>query len=348
MESLLANSNHSKESLNKPCDHDLFVFLMKKMTNFRDSAPFFGLTPPEIDNIRHDNVATENFYMLFTWKDKNGSKATYLAIVNIFLEMKNRDLAEHVLQYVKPPDGPNCNVDDSFDHCDVESTTSTQSCETRITYKNWDDMTEDDKKRTQIALYRKNGRIRQKYDALRTNILESLKKNEVNFNDLKRFVYSSHTLPGEIANNLPAMLVDVTNIAVIFTTLFTRNLSWLNIKLLTAVVNEFGNFNDKRKLTTYKMVDLIPYLHRSIFEIPSVSSCHTEPGHIPLFLFLPGNPIGGQNLEFIRTYVSQLLHITDTCVSLSFFDQQTDRLRIEMGIVKKTGICMYLLSEVFI
>ena len=289
LESLLFSYNHSEESLNKPCDNELFVFLTKKMTNFSDSAPFFGLMPPEIDSIRHEHatIVAENFKMLWTWRFKNGSEATYLAIVKIFLQMENRDLAEHVLQYVKPPDGPNCSVDDSFDNCDVEPTTSTQSCETRITYKNWDDMTEDDKKRTQIALYRKNGRIRQKYDALRTNILESLKKKEVNFNDLKRFVYSSHTLPGEIANNLPAMLVDVANIAVIFTTLFTRNLSWLNIKLLTAVVNEFGSFNDKRKLTTYKMVDLIPYLRQSIFEIPSMSSCHAEPGHSPLFLFLP-------------------------------------------------------------
>ena len=344
---LLVNSNYSKESLNKPCDDELFVSLMKEMTNFRNSAPFFGLTPPEIENIccDHSNVATENFYMLWTWKNKNGSKATYFAIVEIFLMMENRNLAEHVLQHVKPPDGPNSNVDDPFDHFDVESTTSTQSWETRIPYENWDDKTEDDKKRTLIALYRENEKIVEKYDALRSNILESLQKKRVDFNDFKRFVCSSRTLPGEITTNLPAILVDA-NIGVIFTTLFACDLSWLNIKLLTAVVNKFGNVDDKRKLTAYKMVDLIPYLRRSIFEMPSVSSCRAEPGRIPLFLFLPGNPIGGQIVEFFRTYVSQLLHITDTCVLFTFFDQQTDRLRMEAGIVKKTGTCVCTLSTV--
>lgn len=56
--------------------------------------------------------------------------------------------------------------------------------------------------------------------------------------------------------------------------LFTRNLSWLNIKLLKAVVNKFGNVDDKKKLKEYK--DLIPYLHQSIFEIMSMPSCHAE------------------------------------------------------------------------
>ena len=87
----------------KECDYDLFLTLIKEIKSFSDTAPYFKLTAPEINEIQLDNNTerTRKLGMLMKWRDKNGSDATYLSIVSIFLCMENRRLAEIVLQHVK-------------------------------------------------------------------------------------------------------------------------------------------------------------------------------------------------------------------------------------------------------
>lgn len=186
LDRLLPKYNLSQQRLSKPCDNNLFVVLTKGIISFDHVVPYFGLTPPDIDEIRSENPTEvlKSYRMLWAWKRKNGSDATYLAIVNIFLEMEDRFLAESVLQHVSDCDVCSCNMD-SLDYCELESITSSQSCESTSTYKNWDEMTEDDKKHTLISLYEKHERVRVKYDILTADILESFEKNKVNFNNLK-------------------------------------------------------------------------------------------------------------------------------------------------------------------
>ena len=103
LQSLVTNYNLSQTDLEKQCDDELFLTLMQQIQNFKDTAPFFGLTMPEIDEIQEDESKTQSRKrgMLEKWRNKNGSDATYLSIVHIFLNMKNRQLAEIVLQHVK-------------------------------------------------------------------------------------------------------------------------------------------------------------------------------------------------------------------------------------------------------
>ena len=98
---LVTNYNLSQADLKKKeCDDDLFLTLIKEIKSFSDTAPYFKLTPPEINEIQLDNNTerTRKLGMLTKWRDKNGSDATYLSIVSIFLYMENRRLAEIVLK----------------------------------------------------------------------------------------------------------------------------------------------------------------------------------------------------------------------------------------------------------
>ena len=103
MQGLDTKYNLSQAELKKQCDDDLFLTLMQQIPNFDNAAPFFHLTVPEIDEIQNDQgkTQTKKRGMLEKWRNKNGSDATYFSIVHIFLNMKNRQLAEIVLQHVK-------------------------------------------------------------------------------------------------------------------------------------------------------------------------------------------------------------------------------------------------------
>ena len=93
----------SLTDLQTKCDDDLFVNLSEQISGFEDTAPYFDLTQPEINEIFVDcrTERSRKLCMLWNWKMKNGSKATYLAIVNIFLFINNQYLAEFVLRYCK-------------------------------------------------------------------------------------------------------------------------------------------------------------------------------------------------------------------------------------------------------
>ena len=96
---LMTRFQLSPASLQKPCSDNLFLTLTSHIPNFEDAAPYFGLTYLEIDMLlrEYSKERPRRLHMLWRWKAKNGSDATYLAIVKIFLRMNNRMLAEDVL-----------------------------------------------------------------------------------------------------------------------------------------------------------------------------------------------------------------------------------------------------------
>ena len=103
LQSLVTKYNLSQADLDKQCDDDLFLTLMQQIPNFDNAAPFFHLTMAEINDIHSDQSRAQSRKrgMLEKWRNKYGSDATYLSIVHIFLHMKNRQLAEIVMQHVK-------------------------------------------------------------------------------------------------------------------------------------------------------------------------------------------------------------------------------------------------------
>ena len=60
-----------------------------------------GLTKADAEQIKQDNndERTRRAETLFKWREENGSDATYLALMKVFIQDKKRELAEFVLDY---------------------------------------------------------------------------------------------------------------------------------------------------------------------------------------------------------------------------------------------------------
>ena len=88
--------------------------------------------------------------------------------------------------------------------------------------------------------------------------------------------------------------------------------SWFNIPLFKDVVQKFGSDDDQKKFKVYEECEFVPYLHRSIFEIPSKSFGPGDiTGLVALHLFLPDDVIPtGQGVK-IRRHLFKLLGIID-------------------------------------
>ena len=98
---LLQKYNLSQSNIEKQCDDNIFLTLLPHIS-FNHSAFVFRLTQPEIEEIQKDfsTQKLRSLNMLWKWRRRTGSDATYLAITKLFLHMNDRYLAEIVLRYV--------------------------------------------------------------------------------------------------------------------------------------------------------------------------------------------------------------------------------------------------------
>ena len=207
--------------------------------------------------------------MLWQWKRKYGSDAAYITLHRVFLRMNDKRLAEFVVEYTK-----SCPAMDSVDS-HVKPWLS-------VTYENWDRMSEGEKEQVKNDLVHQNQEVREKYALVVVDIFDSFVERNVRVSELKLFLFSfgipiNKRLPDESSIvPLPRIDSDATLEDVFLIVLCCYYSSWFNIQLLKVVVEKFGCDDDNIMLTTYEENVLVPYLDRSIFEIPSHSFA---PGH---------------------------------------------------------------------
>ena len=102
------------------------------------------------------------------------------------------------------------------------------------------------------------------------------------------FLYSYGSIPGPSHATLLSHFESAAKLVDVFLILSKHYTSWFNIRLLKAIVKQFGSKEDHEQIEMYEKV-LVDYLQRSIFEIPSKSFApsHENAGLIPLFVLLP-------------------------------------------------------------
>ena len=190
-------------------------------------------------------------------------------------------------------------------------------------------MSELERQTVKNKLYVENHEIQRKYSFLADSILQSLKERNIEVNRLKFFLanYNS-TLASKLenANTLADVLLLVR-------TNYSYYSSWFNIQLFKDIVERFGGNDDQRKMEAYEENYLIPYLQRSIFEIPSnsFSSCDEAGDVIRLGLHLPDDDIPtGQHVAVIRHNLSRLLGIEEGI--LQFIGYETGSTILIFGI----------------
>ena len=304
LDSLLTRFKQSKENLDKPCCDNLFETLKIEIPSFEDAAPHFGFKEPEIVELRNDcsSERQRRLQMLWKWKAKNGSDATYLAIVKVFLKMANRQLAEYVLRFVRDKEVPS--TDSHVNPSKVKK------------YQNWDSMSKFEREKIINNLHVENEEIRMKYSLLVCNFLVSLEKHNIPVNHLKLFL-ASYGVP-------QATLLNASTLAEVLLIIQMSYSSWFNIQLLERIVDKFGSDDDKGNMRAYAESDLVPYLQRSIFEIPfkSFGAANETTDHISLGLYLPDEVIPtGKDVAIINNKLSQLLGIPDEILQFHGYDQ---------------------------
>ena len=91
------------EQLSWECDDKLFLELSTQIPHSGLTlALSVGLTSADEEQIKRDkdNERERIIATLIKWRERNGSDATYLALVkSIFIQYKNRELAEFILDY---------------------------------------------------------------------------------------------------------------------------------------------------------------------------------------------------------------------------------------------------------
>ena len=285
--SLLDKFKLSSACLEIQCSDTLFLTLNTEIRRFENAAPHFGFTQPEIEELRHDfdTERQRKLEMLWNWRRKNGSDATYIAIVRIFLKMNDKQLAEVVLKHFKQevPAGK---------------------------YQKWDNMNEFEQKKVKTNLYVEHQNIRRKFSFLVDDVLKSLEERKIEVSRLKLFLATYGIPEGDSAPALLSKIESASTLADVLLIMQIHYSSWFNIQLFKDVVNRFGSNDDQRKMKEYEKDELVPYLRRSIFEIPSKSFHNVTTDLISLVLYLPDDVIPtGQHVEIIRANLSQLLGI---------------------------------------
>ena len=301
LDCLLQSYHIPQEILEKQCDDQLFLKMAMEISNFDNVAAYFGFTEAEINEIRHDyrHERSKKLHMLWNWKKKNGSRATHRALVAIFLRMKERQLAEIVLKYIEPVnyESPRSRVSDINPSAGGK-------------YPEWKDKSAHEKECIKAQLMIENEYVRQCFAELLDDIFISFQKT-IDFDRLKLFLIAY------------GVNCQATNIFGILTELQTRHISWFNNHLLKVIVQRFGNDDDKRNLARYEKQVLIPYLQKSIFEIPSCSFSegHETEGFTYFSLCLTDASPNGQYISVIQLRLSRLLGIKDGLLKLIRFDE---------------------------
>ena len=97
----------SQSDLKIECDDKIFLTLIQTILDLETTSASLGLTEAEIESliIDHTTNRARKLHMLWMWKRKNGSSATYLALVRALAQIHDHSTAKSVLQHVKQSSG---------------------------------------------------------------------------------------------------------------------------------------------------------------------------------------------------------------------------------------------------
>ena len=102
VDGILTKKSLSRDDLSKKCDDNLFLKLSTQITqSIVILALSLKLTRADAEQIQRDKDDERSRIVetLFKWREKNGSDATYLALMKVFIQDEKRELAEFVMDY---------------------------------------------------------------------------------------------------------------------------------------------------------------------------------------------------------------------------------------------------------
>ena len=290
------------EDLDKECNDDgLIIKASQSIDNFKKASRFLSLSSQSLDEIsRIDNDVERKTAVLWNWKRKNGSAATTIDLVKAFLKMEKRDAAESILKYLS------------------EKTTESMDSQpyylalhkAKDRYPNWECLTPSEKEVETNKLMIENQNVHEAYAIFVGRIMQSFIERKVNPIVVQTIADSFGTL--ESSTNISTVVFgfdEYDSIATVLSKLI-KHCSWFNYESLKVIIKSIGNETEKQYLETYEDKNLIPYLNRSIFEIPCASSHDSSRTNL-LLKVSEDLTITGNKVKAVQLKLAQLLGCTD-------------------------------------
>ena len=287
------------EELDKECDDYLLIEVSQHL-QFIDHIKvghYLNLSSKTLESIIQDKQydVESKIAMLWEWKAKNGSAATSVELLNAFLKMEETVIAESILRYLSK-----------------KTATESQTRELHFApekaknrYPNWNDLSQSEKEAIRNKLMKENRDVRKAYATFVAKLIQSFTKREVHPSLIQSVVQSYDTLEG--SQHQPVVFdfgKDVrVHVADVFAVL-SRHCSWFNYEAFQVLVDILGNETEKKYLKTYEKDHLIPYLKRSIFEIPCSPQCQSQRSNllfkVPTDLCITGNEVKAVQHNFAK------------------------------------------------
>ena len=275
LSSLLSQYGLSYEVVDKECDDGVFIEVSQHMNDdYITAGRCLNLSTKSLHSISQSDKSDvdKNNELLWAWKRKNGSAATYKELVKSFLKMEDRFVAESILKYLSKR---------------MTSLTQTVTFhlapeKAKVRYPNWEDLAEKEKEAVRNQLMDDNRDVRKAYTAFVAYLIKSFRERKVKPRDIQSIV-RCYCIPEK--DQREPMVFDFRrddDISDVFSEL-TKHCTWFNYDLLQVIVENLGDESEKMRLNEYEDKHLIPYLKRSIFEIPCAPP-HTQSQRTELLL----------------------------------------------------------------
>ena len=241
--------------------------------------------------------------LLWAWKRKNGSAATYKELVKSFLKMEDRFVAESILKYLSKR---------------MTSLTQTVTFhitpeKAKVSYPNWENLTESDQEAVRNQLMDDNRDVRKAYTAFVAYLIKSFRERKVHPRDIQSIVRSYCTSKKDQQESMVFDFRRDDDISDVFSEL-TKHCTWFNYDSFQVIVENLGDESEKMHLKEYEDKHLIPYLNRSIFEIPCAPP-HTQSQRTKLLLKVSSDlVITGGEVKAIQRNLAKLLGFQSSAI----------------------------------
>ena len=298
------------KDLDKECNDDgLIIKASQSIDNFKEAGRFLCLSSQSLDEISQINNDVERkTAVLWNWKRKNGSAATTIDLVQAFLKMEKRDAAESILKYLSEK------TTESMD----SQPYSLAPHKAKDRYPNWERLTPSEKEGVRNKLMIEYRNVREAYAVFVGCIMQSFIERKVNPIVVQTIADSFGTLESSVSTVVFGFDVN-DSIATVLSKLI-KHCSWFNYESLKVIVKSVGNETEKQYLETYEDKNLIPYLNRSIFEIPCASS--HDPSRTNLLLKVSEDlTITGNKVKAVQLNLAQLLGCADAILHFHNYNE---------------------------
>ncbi|XP_019851512.1 PREDICTED: uncharacterized protein LOC109581654 [Amphimedon queenslandica] len=308
---VLEGMNVKQDCLLSRCEDSFFLMLTQNVAQYDVLGPYFGMSQTDLIQIKRDNdtEGTRMMAMLWKWRTRNGSKATYSSLISNFLQMNNREIVELVVKHLQEE-----NKVKEMSSVAVPSFTPENS---PGKYLNWSEMSDNEKERVRNDLIDRSNKVRLSFASLLVKIVQSFKRSQVSVEELKLYLCQLPHLDSDPSSL--ERLEQADDIAKIFRIL-SKHYSWYNHELLGEVVDTFGTEEDQALISKYNQDKLLPYLECSIFEIPPClfdSSCNFRQ---QLCLKLPDSIMpSGSDVKLLQEKLAKRLDLPVSCLQLTSY-----------------------------